>query len=83
MPGQPITPPIETALRRLQLCSYAIQEIHVELENPLDPEAKADLLLATENVAFEALDLLQTVKLYAWGPEEEEFIAPDDSDSIL
>ena len=78
MPGESLSPTLETALRRLQLCSYAIQEIHVELEKPADPEAKADLLLATENVAFEALDLLNTVKLYAWGPEQEEFVPPDD-----
>jgi hypothetical protein len=79
MPGNQLNIPLETALRRLQLCSYAIQEIHVELEQPDDPEAKADLLLATENLVYEALDLLQTVKGYAWGRElESELIPPDD-----
>jgi len=81
MPGAPINTPLETTLRRLQLCSYAIQEIHTELEKPSDPEQKADLLIAVENVAFEALDLLQTTKVYAWGKEEDQdpdFVAPDD-----
>ena len=79
MPGNQLNIPLETALRRLQLCSYAIQEIHVELEKPDDPEAKADLLIATENLVFEALDLLQTVKTYAWGRElESELTPPDD-----
>ena len=65
-------PPLEVTLRRLQLCSYALQEVHVSVEKPSDSEAKADLLIAAENVAYEALDLLQTVKGYAWGPELED-----------
>ena len=69
---RPIQTPLATALRRLELCSYAVQEVHTELEQPSDPEHKADLLLATENLAYEVLDLLNTAKLYAWGPEEEE-----------
>ena len=82
-PGAPLDPPLEVALRRLQLCSYALQEIHVEVEQPEDPEAKADLLIAAENVAYEALDLLQTVKGYVWGRDDQleaEFIPPDDQD---
>lgn len=79
MPGNQINIPLETALRRLQLCTYALQEIHVELEEPEDPEAKADLLIAAENMVYEAVDLLATVKLYTWGPESEHsFTAPDD-----
>ena len=42
------------------------------MEQPFDPEHKADLLLATENLTYEVLDLLKTVKYYAWGPESEE-----------
>lgn len=68
---------LEIALRRLELCNYAIQEIHAELEAPEDPEAKADLLLSTETVAFEVLDLVNTVRGYVWGDEEQ--LAPDDA----
>lgn len=64
--------PLSTALRRLELTSYAIQEVHTELINPEDPEHKADLLLATEQLVLEALDLYQTVKTYAWGAPETE-----------
>lgn len=78
MAGSQINEPLETALRRLELCSYAIQEIHAELEQPHDSEAKADLLIASENMAYEAMDLLQTVKFYVWGSPEQEFLAPDD-----
>ena len=63
--------PIDVALRRLELCAYAIQEVHTEVQQPTDPEQKADLLLATENLTYEVLDLLKTVKYYAWGPEPE------------
>lgn len=63
---------IYKALRRLELCNYAVQEIHAEVDLPQDPEHKADLLIATENLAFEVLDLLQTVRIYAWGPELDE-----------
>jgi len=70
--NSPIVTPIDIALRRLELCAYAIQEIHTEVEAPTDPDHKADLLLATENLTYEVLDLLKTVKLYAWGPELAE-----------
>ena len=72
MAGQnPLATPIDVALRRLQLCAYAVQEIHTEVEEPIDPDHKADLLLATENLTYEVLDLLRTVKIYAWGPESQ------------
>lgn len=68
----PLSTPIDVALRRLELCAYAVQEIHIEVEQPTDPERKADLLLATENLTYEVLDLLRTVKTYAWGPEDTQ-----------
>jgi hypothetical protein len=73
MAGQrdPLSTPVDVALRRLQLCAYAVQEIHTEVQQPTDPEHKADLLLATENLTYEVLDLLKTVKFYAWGPESQ------------
>lgn len=63
---------LATALRRLELCSYAVQEIHIELDEPQDPEQKADLILATEKLVSETFDLYQTVRLYVWGPEPED-----------
>jgi len=62
---------MKTALRRLDLCAYAIQEIHTELEQPQDPELKADLILATEKLVGETIDLYSTVRRYVWGEEEE------------
>jgi hypothetical protein len=73
----PLVTPIDVALRRIELCAYAVQEVHTEVQQPTDPEHKADLLLATEALTYEVLDLLKTVKFYAWGPErieeEEEY----------
>jgi hypothetical protein len=63
---------LDLALRRLELCTYAIQEIHAEIEKPHDPEERADLLLAAESLAFEVLDLVQTTRVYAWGDSELE-----------
>ena len=62
---------LEVALRRLELCAYAVQEIHLEIDQPDDPESKADLILATEKLVSETVDLYQTVRLYVWGPEED------------
>ena len=64
--------PIRRALDRIELCTYAIQEAHLEVEYPSDPELKADLLLAVERLTGEAVDLLQTARLYAWGPDDED-----------
>jgi hypothetical protein len=64
--------PLRRALDRIELCTYAIQEAHLEVEYPSDPEHKADLLLAAERLTVEAVDLLQTARLYAWGLDEED-----------
>jgi hypothetical protein len=63
--------PLRRALDRIELCTFAIQEAHYEVEPPQDPEHKADLLLAVEALALEAIDLLHTTKLFVWGPESE------------
>lgn len=74
MPGKkiPLNQPLQTALRRLELCTYAVQEIHLELNQPEDPESKADLILATEKLVAETFDLYQTVRVYVWGEEDTE-----------
>ena len=66
------TTSLEVALRRLELCAYAVQEIHLEIDQPQDPESKADLILATEKLVSETVDLYQTVRFYVWGPEPED-----------
>jgi hypothetical protein len=63
---------LDVALRRLELCTYAVQEIHIELNQPQDPDSKADLILATEKLVAETVDLYQTVRVYVWGEDEPE-----------
>lgn len=63
---------LERALDRLNLCIYAIQETHYEIEVPEDPDHKADLLIAAESLTQEAIDLLMTVRTYVWGVDLEE-----------
>jgi len=71
---------LETALRRLELCAYAVQEIHVQLDEPNTAESKADLILATEKLVGETLDLYKTVRFFVWGEEEFEFQRDKDED---
>lgn len=67
---------LATALRRLELCAYAVQEIHTELDQPQDPEQKADLIIATEKLVGEVIDLYSTVRRYVWGEaNDDEFFA--------
>jgi hypothetical protein len=65
--------PLERLLERLQLCTEVIQEVHYLLEEPKEPDDKADLLIAVEALTFETIDLLQTTKHYVWGdvPNDE------------
>jgi hypothetical protein len=60
----------ERLLERLQLCSLVVQEVHLHLEKPQDPEKKADILLAVEDLTGEILDLLKTTKYYVWGSDD-------------
>lgn len=60
-------------LERIALCSLVIEEVHLHLEQPTDPEDKADILLAVEDLTAETLDLLKTTRLYVWGPEENPY----------
>lgn len=65
--------PLRRALDRIELVTYAIKEAHYEIEPPQDPESKADLLLAVEALTLEAVDLLETTKIYVWGQPDPDF----------
>ena len=64
--------PLLRLLERLQLCTEVVQEVHLLLEQPTDPDDKADLLLTVEALTFETLDLLSTTKSYVWGEDEKD-----------
>lgn len=73
---------LSTTLRRLELCAYAVQEVHTQLEKPDNPEEKADLILSTERLVAEVIDFYQTVRIYVWGEQEENefFIKKDEEE---
>jgi hypothetical protein len=64
--------PLEIVLENLSLCSQAVQNAHYNIDPPTDPDDKADLLLAVEELTKEVIDLLQTTKLYVWGEEDSD-----------
>lgn len=72
--------PFEQLIERLELCKYAVQEAHYELEPPTDSEQKADLLIAVENLTSEVVDLLHTTKFIVWGELESDFKSKQDSE---
>lgn len=72
--------PLKRAIDRIELCTYAIQEAHIEVEAPTDPERKADLLLAVERLTEEAIDLLTTTRYFVWGADEDSHTGSEESD---
>lgn len=73
MPAEKLpTSALDITLRRLELCAYAVQEIHMQLQPPLQPEEKADLILSMEKLMAESIDLYQTIRYYVWGEEDED-----------
>jgi hypothetical protein len=64
--------PNRRVVSNIELCIEAIKQAHYELEEPLNADQKADLLIAVEALTYEALDLLDTTKEYVWGDLEED-----------
>lgn len=63
---------LERLLERIKLCTEVIKDVHYNLEEPRDPDNKADLLLLVEALTYETIELLDTTKRYVWGPEPED-----------
>ena len=60
--------PIEKELERLFLCKEVVKEVHSELEIPTDADAKADLLIAIEELTIEVFRLRNVINDEVWGP---------------
>lgn len=56
--------------RRLRLCFYAIEEVKKTLLDPIYPDQKADLLLATEDLCLATYELLEQTRGIVWGDSE-------------
>jgi t-SNARE complex subunit (syntaxin) len=57
---------IQANLRKIKLATHVIAEAHANLLEPIFPEDKADLLLATEDLATTAFDLMEDVRASIW-----------------
>jgi hypothetical protein len=66
------TEQVQTNLSRIELCTSVLLKVQEQLLDPLYPEDKADLLLATEELAKAVYDLLGEVRVHVWGAEPEE-----------
>jgi hypothetical protein len=57
---------IQANLRKIKLATHVIAEAHTNLLEPIFPEDKADLLLATEDLATTAFELMEDVRSSIW-----------------
>jgi hypothetical protein len=57
---------VEQNLRKIRLCRHVIDEVHRTLIEPLHPEDKADLLLATEYLLDSIVCLTDDVSTMVW-----------------
>ncbi len=64
-------------IRKIKLCAEVLEQVRVELLYPPNPERRADLLLATEDVTSEAFELLASVREMVWNDSLKP--APEDS----
>jgi hypothetical protein len=63
---------LEVILERINLCSDVVQEVHKELEPPMTPDEKADLLIAVEHLKLVVYRLSLITKDFVWGEEPTE-----------
>ena len=57
---------IQANLRKIKLASHVIAEAHANLLQPIFPEDKADLLIATEELATTSFELIEDVRASIW-----------------
>ena len=57
---------VDINLRRMKLATHVLAEIQTQLLDPLYPEPKADLLLASEDLAETAFEILEAVREIVW-----------------
>ncbi len=67
---------IERSVRRLRSCKYTLHAIIDDLEDPGDPESRADILLAVEDLHEVLQFLLEATRNIAW-----EFAPINNNDS--
>jgi len=63
---------VQTAVQRLDACTFTVSTVHEQLVDPEDTERRADLLLASERLMAEVLDLVMDLRVIAW-PDSTPF----------
>lgn len=53
-------------LSRLSACNYTLGKVYDEMYDPIDPDARADLLIAAEDLALGAMALAVLAREIAW-----------------
>lgn len=54
------------SLNRMAACLFTAKVLLAELEDPVDPEKRADLLIASENLLDEVTRLTKAVSQMTW-----------------
>lgn len=57
---------LQMHLQRLQACRTTIDSIHLQVFDPIEPDRRADLLIAVEDVANAAVALALEVRDLVW-----------------
>lgn len=57
---------VDDNLRRLKLVTHVLAEVQTQLVDPLYPDAKADLILASEDLAQTAFEILELARDLTW-----------------
>lgn len=63
---------VQQAVQRLDACSFTVSTVHEHLIDPEDTELRADLLLATEQLLAEVMDLVVDLRMITW-PDNQPF----------
>jgi hypothetical protein len=72
---------VDLAVQRLEACSFTVATVHEQLVDPEDSERRADLLLASERLMAEVLDLVVDLRTITW-PDNEPFPVRDLGEEI-
>jgi hypothetical protein len=57
---------IQIAVRRLGACAFTLKTVRDELIEPNDPELRADVLLAAEDLMSEVISLVIDLRVMTW-----------------
>lgn len=63
---------IRSQLRQVRLCTLVLEDINIDVADPTTADSRADLLIAAENLAVEAIKLVEQARALAWNQEPIE-----------